>query len=595
MQVPLDASHVVEMVAIIGSTLLGLIVLANYWRDRRGRLFGLLCLSLAVWKAFEFAYPELSGAFWVDAMGWVAGMFSTALSFHFIVAYAYDDAVEPRYLYAAAYPLAAVFIVASALGWVSDSTPWQIAYSIYFALVIAAVVALIVWTYSRERRREYILALLGVISLSIGVALQLVAIILGAEDLSSQTYGMLAFEVFFGYDILVGGFLRERWEHQHALEVLGLRERKLQMAEEGLQKLIDSSFDIIFTVDREGDILAISTEVDEIGGFKVKDLLGKGYLDFLSSQDRTKVADAVIRGMAGEKIRYMEVTLTQSGVDPLVLQITATRLQGEDGIALVIARDVTGAREMERELRERNLLLEEANRRLRELDTLKTELVGVVGHELRSPLTVIYSYAAALKDHWEKMDEERKLECIDHVLRECNRLNRMVENVLDMSRIESERLFLHRQRGDLIAMLNDVTHEMSIAPGSRRTRLVTSIRELEVEADWDKVKQVVINLLDNAFRFSPPTSEVVVTGDVQDGKAVVRVKDMGPGVPPEKRDRLFEKFTQSKAEGMERGLGLGLYIVRTFVEAHGGEVWIEDETGMGTVIAFSLPLDGGSV
>jgi two-component system OmpR family sensor kinase len=249
---------------------------------------------------------------------------------------------------------------------------------------------------------------------------------------------------------------------------------------------------------------------------------------------------------------------------------------------------------MERELHERNLLLEEANRRLRELDTLKTELVGVVGHELRSPLTVIYSYAAALKDHWSKMEEERKLECIDHVLHECNRLNRMVENVLDMSRIESERLFLHRQRGDLVDLLSDVTREMAMAPGARLIRLVTSVRNLDMDADWDKVKQVVINLLDNAFHFSPPDSQVILTGDVVDGKAVVRVKDMGPGVPPENRDRMFEKFTQSKVEGMERGLGLGLYIVRTFVEAHGGEVWIEDEMGLGTVIAFSLPLEGAS-
>lgn len=70
---------------------------------------------------------------------------------------------------------------------------------------------------------------------------------------------------------------------------------------------------------------------------------------------------------------------------------------------------------------------------------------------------------------------------------------------------------------------------------------------------------------------------------------------MGPGVPAEKKDRLFEKFTQSKAEGVERGLGLGLYIVRIFVEAHGGEVWLEDEEGFGTVIAFSLPLGAGEV
>jgi len=233
------------------------------------------------------------------------------------------------------------------------------------------------------------------------------------------------------------------------------------------------------------------------------------------------------------------------------------------------------------------------NRAAERVETLvraHQSLLANASHELRSPLTVIYSYAAALKDHWSKMDEERKMECIDHVLRECNRLNRMVENVLDMSRIESERLFLHRQRGDLIALLGDVKHEMSIAPGSCPVRLITSVQHLELFADWDKVKQAVINLIDNAFRFSPPGSQVIITGDIHDGSAVVRVKDMGPGVPLEQRDRLFEKFTQSKAMGMERGLGLGLYIVRTFVEAHGGKVWLEDEEDLGAVVAFSLPI-----
>ncbi len=149
------------------------------------------------------------------------------------------------------------------------------------------------------------------------------------------------------------------------------------------------------------------------------------------------------------------------------------------------------------------------------------------------------------------------------------------------------------QKGDLVAVLGEVTREMAMAPGAHPMELTTALRSLEMEADWDKVKQVVINLLDNAFRFSPGDAPVTVTCEVRDGTAVVKVKDRGPGVPPEKRDRLFEKFTQSKAEGMERGLGLGLYIVRTFVEAHAGEVWIEDEDGFGTVMAFSLPLGEG--
>ncbi|MFW6113667.1 MAG: ATP-binding protein, partial [Actinomycetota bacterium] len=340
-----------------------------------------------------------------------------------------------------------------------------------------------------------------------------------------------------------------------------------------------------------GNILAINTEAGEVVGFPVERMLGKGYLDYLGPEDQERTTQALWSGLMGKKIKYLEIRLTTPEGKPVFLQLTGTRLFQDEAAALVIARDVTGARKMEQQLQQRNLLLEEANRRLREMDTLKTELVGIVGHELRSPLTIIYSYVAALKDHWEKMTDERKMECVEHVLGECNRLNRMVENVLDMSRIESEHIFLNKQHGDLVAVLEDVSREIAMAPGSLPVLLNTPRGRLEMVADWDKIKEVVINLLDNAFRFSPPGSKVNVTAGMMDGDVVVKVEDQGPGVPVEDRDRLFDKFTQRKSRGMEQGLGLGLYIVRTFVEAHGGEVWLEDSENKGAVFAFSLPLE----
>jgi len=588
---PVTFPNMLEIFVTIGSLILGAIVLATHRHERSGRLFGFLCLALALLKGFEFADPELTTAAWVDSAGWALGAITVAFAWHFVVSYTYRGINEPRLLWSVMYVPALLLAVPPFLGSLRNNTVYQVCFAINYMVGVSGIVALTIRAYLRERSPEMIWAVLGTLSIAIGAGIHIITLLLDLGSWHIHTYGMLAFEVFFAYDILASGFLRERREHMHALEELGLRERKLEMAEKGFRRLMESSFDILFTVDGEGNVLAVSTEAENIGGFQVKDLLGKGYQDFLTPEDQAKVAEAVVKGMAGEKIRYMEVTISKPGTKPLIMQVTATRLRGENNIALVIARDVTGARQMERDLHERNLLLEEANRRLRELDTLKTELVGVVGHELRSPLTVIYSYAAALKDHWNKMEEARKLECIDHVLRECNRLNHMVENVLGMSRIESERLLLHRQRGDLVTMLSDVTREMAMAPGARTIRLVTSVSHLEVEVDWDKVKQVVINLVDNAFRFTPPDSQVIITGDVMDGEAVVRVKDMGPGMPLQNRDRLFEKYIQSKAEGMERGLGLGLYIVRTFVEAHGGKVWLEDEKGLGAVVAFSLPLE----
>ncbi|MDI6874547.1 ATP-binding protein [Candidatus Solincola sp.] len=590
MQVQVNPTNVTETVAVVGSALLGLIVLSALWRDLRGRLFGILCLFLAAWKAFDFAHPLLTREAWVDAVSWGLGALCVALAVQFFATYSLGEGRITSILYTAAFPVAAVFMTAAALGVLTPSNNWKAAFGAYLVLASVLIVALMAREYGRIRDRQHLLALLGAVAITLGACLQVADIIWDLWGLRFQTYGMLVFEACFAYDILVTGFLRAKAEHMQALEELGLRERRLQEAEARFRKMLDNSYDVIFTMDREGNILAINTDAEEVLGLPVQRVLGKGYLDFLDPKDVERAFSALARGLEGEKIRFFEVTLRRPDGRPVILSLTGTRLYTEKEAALVIARDVTQSREMELELMRRNALLEEANRRLSELDRLKTELVGIVGHELRSPLTVINSYASALKDHWDRMEEDRKLSCIDHVLRECRRLNRMVENVLDMSRIESDQAFLNRRRGDLVSVLQEVAGSMSHVPGARNVHLVTSVRRLDMEADWDKVRQVLINLLDNAFRFSPPGAPVMVTGDVQNGEAVVRVKDRGPGIPPEDRERLFDKFTRSKVEGMEGGLGLGLYIVRTYVEAHGGRVWVEDEEGMGAVVAFSLPL-----
>ncbi len=591
MSLPVTFANVVEIFTITGSLVLGILVLASYRHERSGRLFGLLCLVLALWKCLDFASPDLTASPLVQSLSWAAAAISVALAWHFVVAYTGQGRRELRRMWSALYFTSLPLAVIALLGSLRNNIVFQGVFAVNFVLGMGGITALSFYSYLRERRREMVCAILGTLSIALGAGVHIITILFNLGDWRFHTYGMLAFEAFFAYDILVAGLLRERKERVTTLEELGLRERRLEMAEESFRRLLDASYDILFTMDREGNIVAISTEAEEIQGIKVKDLLGKGYLDYVSEKDRTRIADAVLKGMQGDKIRDMEVEIAIPDGPRAVFLITATRIRGEDGMALVIARDITASKLMELELEERNRLLEEANRRLRELDALKTELVGIVGHELRSPLTVIYSYGAALEDHWEMMSEERKLECVDHILKECNRLNRMVENILDMSRIESERLFMHYQEADLVVFLRDTAREMSMTPGARPVNVVTSMGSLELQADWDKMKQVLINLLDNAFRFSPPGAQVLLTGDLEDSSIVVRVKDGGPGIPRENRDCLFDKFTQSKASGMERGLGLGLYIVRTFVEAHGGKVWLEEEEGFGTVIAFSLPLE----
>lgn len=593
MQIPLNVHNVLEILAIFGSGTLAFSSLVLRQRSKSTHLFALFCFFTAIWKLFDFAYPALSGEKWVDSLGWFTGLLALSSAYVFVVYFTAERRQRDFHLLSV-WPLVflGVLLPASAAGLMHDSLFWKVLYLIYFFLIVAIMTGELASYYRSGTGKGVTLALLGSSIFVISLLAYLVDYLHPYTDLRLHTYGMLAFQASLFYDLLLRGHLEAEKEHVRIIQELGLKEKMLEEAEVRFRKLLDNSFDIVFTLDQEGNILAINTDAEELLGFPVREMLGKGYLRFLPPEERLRAADALARGFQGEKIRFFEIKLVRPDGKPVFLQISATRLFQQGVSALVIARDVTEARKMERELEERNRRLEEANRRLRELDTFKTEVVGIVGHELRSPLTVIFSYAAALKDHWGKMGEERKLECVDHILAECNRLNRMVENILDMSRAESEKIFLHRTRKGMVAFVRDVAREMSMAPGAHPVELVLPEEEMELELDWDKMKQVLINLLDNAFRFSPEGESVKVFVSREDGAVVVRVADRGPGVPHQDRERLFEKFTQRKGEGMERGLGLGLYIVRTFVEAHGGKVWVEDGEGKGAVFAFRLPTGG---
>ena len=268
MSIPLTFTNVIEIIAITGSLIIGILALANYWNDRSGRLFGILCLGLAAWKAFDFADPYLSTAAWVDAAGWMAGSLTVALAWHFVVSYTYRDMDEPPWLWPIFYFSGLILMIIPLIGSLRLNTVYQALFALNYVAGVSGIVVLTFRAYARDKSREMIWAILGTFSIAVGAGIHIIAILFDLGEWHVQTYGMLAFEIIFAYDIMVGGLLRQQREHLHALEVLGLRERKLEMAELGFRKLMDSSFDLIFTVNREGDILAISTEAEDIEGFK---------------------------------------------------------------------------------------------------------------------------------------------------------------------------------------------------------------------------------------------------------------------------------------------------------------------------------------
>src|SRR3954451_2548845 len=213
--------------------------------------------------------------------------------------------------------------------------------------------------------------------------------------------------------------------------------------------------------------------------------------------------------------------------------------------------------------------LEKANNELRRLDELKSDFVAMVSHELRSPLTSILGYCSTMMRHWDRVDDNRKRSFIDIVERQSRRLSGLVNDLLEMSRIESGHLETRLQPLDVSTVLTEVAKEYSDRIGDLRLR---GALEVSVLADTDHLHRVLINLLDNAVKYGaePVTIDVSVTRD----DVTFAVLDAGPGVAEDFRPRLFEKFAQASSGSTRKatGTGLGLSIVHGLVRSMGGAV-----------------------
>jgi K+-sensing histidine kinase KdpD len=225
---------------------------------------------------------------------------------------------------------------------------------------------------------------------------------------------------------------------------------------------------------------------------------------------------------------------------------------------------------------------------LREADRVRRELLQNVSHELRTPLASILTGATVLQGRSDVSGAVR--DGLSAIVTQSRRLDRLVGDMLDLARIEGHALELRLEDinvGDAVEAA--VVRLKQIRP-SRGVRVSTEPGSLEVVADWDRIGQVLDNLLVNADRYAPPTSPIEIhVAPGARGTIVTRVIDHGPGVDDTLRDRIFERFVRDEHTEAE-GTGLGLAIVRGIIEAHAGRIWLDDpEPGGGAVFAFTLP------
>jgi signal transduction histidine kinase len=242
---------------------------------------------------------------------------------------------------------------------------------------------------------------------------------------------------------------------------------------------------------------------------------------------------------------------------------------------------------LQRELVKKNMALERLNQE-------KNRFLGIAAHDLRNPLNAIQIYSEFLQEEAANVLNEEQMEFVSIIHDSSQFMLRLVNDLLDVAKIESGKLELDIEPLDL-APLVEANVKLNAALASRKNvqvQLHARVTSLFVEADRAKVEQVLNNLLSNAVKFSPPDSSVSVTLEECEGHARIAVQDHGQGIPPDELDRLFRPFQKTSVQSTagEQSTGLGLAIVQKIVQGHEGKVWVDSEVGKGSTFVVELPV-----
>ncbi len=354
---------------------------------------------------------------------------------------------------------------------------------------------------------------------------------------------------------------------------------RLQQENRQLSSILNFSGDGIITVDSALRITGFNQAMETMTTWHRHEVMGRFYYDVLRPCDPQGKAldlerDPLLHAISsGRTVLNRELILLTRDGQRVNVSVTAAAIrapQGQPISGVLNVRDIT---------------------RTREAEELRTTFVSVVSHELQTPIAIIKGYASTLARedaHWDPATLRERLHAIEE---EADRLNHLVGNVLYASRIQAGGLTMERSELDLSEMTRSVVRRFHARSPDRKISVRFPAETPLVYADRGRIEEVLLNLLDNAVKYSPRGQDIRVRGQVTDDEVNIGVTDVGQGIPLREQERIFERFQQLDNSTSRRvaGAGLGLYICRAIVEAHGGRIWVHSELGVGSTFSFSLP------
>jgi PAS domain S-box-containing protein len=363
--------------------------------------------------------------------------------------------------------------------------------------------------------------------------------------------------------------------HMRALlEMRALREQRDQ-----LDSIFRFSGDGILTVDADLRITACNPALEHLIAWRASEMQGRFYYDVLRPED----PQGAPLGLA--RCPLVETFVTGSPVvaRPLVIRardgqripvtVTTAGVYSDEGVVMSGVMNVRDTSHQQAQ------------------EVLTSNVVSVVSHELQTPIAIIKGYAATLRKPAARRDAAALRQRLAAIEEEADRLSHMVSNLLYASRIQAGGLAMEPAPLDVGEVLASSVRRFRARGVRHELRLRCPPNLPLVSADRERIEEVVANLLDNAIKYAPQSRTVTITGHFTGEAVIVSVSDSGPGIPLREQRQVFDRFRRLEGDltRAASGAGLGLYICQAIVRAHGGQIWLESEMGVGTTFSFSLP------
>ncbi|HZI09091.1 MAG TPA: ATP-binding protein [Myxococcus sp.] len=402
--------------------------------------------------------------------------------------------------------------------------------------------------------------------------------------------------------------MSEPTDYQPSSAALRVRQVELrpdddfQRRREKLARIVlDEMYQFVALLDAAGTLLEVNRAALEGGGIRLEDIENRPFWEAhwwtLSSATQERLRAAILRAADGEFVRYdAEVYGGAAGSETIIIDFSLIPVRDTGGrvvFLLAEGRNITEKKRAEAEIARKNQELEGLLQRIRELDELKSQFFANVSHELRTPLALILGPAEAMLAGGDNLTEAQRRD-LGVIRRNAATLLKHVNDLLDVSKLDAGKMGVRYAEVDLAQLVRLVAgHFEALASQRDVTFQVDVPGRLVAQVDPDKLERVVLNLLSNAFKFVPAGGRVRVSlQPTEAGRALLHVQDSGPGVRPELRGVIFERFRQGEGSSTRKfgGTGLGLAIAKDFVALHGGTITVTDAPGGGALFLVEVPL-----